>query len=346
MRVKLFPLDTWGCGHYRMYWPAAAVAELEGHGFDDVSIVAPDERRVAIKLGWDGRVAGEGFPAEAGDVVVFQRPSPLFIPDAIRLLKARGVKVVVDMDDDLAAIHPGSIAWRSYHPKTSNGHSWHAVTESCRLADLVTVTTPQLARRYGAHGRVAILPNVVPDSYLDADHPDSTMIGWSGTVATHVGDLQRVGPAIATLVRSGVTFATVGPPDGVAKDLGLSSQPRSSGPVSIDQYPSTVAQFGIGIAPLARSIFNEAKSRLKPLEYSALGVPWVGTPTEDYRLFHEQTGVGQLAERPKDWLRCLKRLVNDDEFRLEQSSKGREAARAHTFSATAWRWAEAWASLC
>lgn len=34
-------------------------------------------------------------------------------------------------------------------------------------ADLVTCSTPALAERYGKHGRVAILPNYVPASYLE-----------------------------------------------------------------------------------------------------------------------------------------------------------------------------------
>lgn len=257
-RVRLFPLDVWGCGHYRMYWPAMAVQQID-HGFDDVGVVAPDERKVAIQFSPYGGVARESFPVEAGDVVVFQRPSSLFLPEVFDLLQARGVTVVVDMDDDLANCHPSNPAWAGFHPRYDNGHSWHVVAECCRKADLVTVTTPQLARRYGKHGRCRVIPNMIPAQALQIGHRDSTDIGWAGNVQTHPGDLRVMGPSVAQLVSKGVTFRTVGDSREVADELGLRATPPSTGPVPFDRYLVSIAEFGIGVAPLAKSIFNQSK---------------------------------------------------------------------------------------
>ncbi len=67
-------------------------------------------------------------------------------------------------------------------------------------ADLVTVTTPALAERYGSHGRVKVLPNLVPASYFDipthAPRKVSPTVGWTGSVVTHVGDLDVMGGVI------------------------------------------------------------------------------------------------------------------------------------------------------
>lgn len=341
MRVWVYPLDSWGCGHYRMYWPACAVAELDLPDVRPVP-VTPDRRRVAIHFDPSGRVARDEFPAEEGDVVLFQRPTGSWMPGLVDALQARGVAVVVDMDDDLSALHPSNAAFVNMHPRSTSPHSWHTAAETCRRAALVTVTTPALADRYGAHGRVRVLPNVVPAEYLDVDHVDSADIGWAGVVHTHPDDLQQVGGAVARLVTRGATFRTVGDPTGVGRALGLPRDPPSTGNVAIYQYPATVAELGIGIAPLALTRFNDAKSRLKPLEYAALGVPWVGSPAADYRAFHAE-GTGLLAERPRDWERTLRRLTADRSLRVEMSEAGRDVARRHTFEATAWRWAEAWA---
>lgn len=325
----------------RMFWPAMAVNEA---GLMDAASVSPEERKVALHFDFEGRACKEEFPVDPGDVVVFQRPSSQFMPDAIRLLQARGVAVVVDMDDDLARIHPSNPAWMLMHPRSQNSHSWHTVTESCRLADMVVVTTPTLARRYGAHGRVRVIPNFVPAAYLRLDHQDSTDVGWAGSTHSHPDDLQQMGAAVARLVQQGTVFRTVGDPAGVARALGLAKEPPSTGPVPFAQYPASIAQFGVGVAPVAPTQFNQAKSRLKPLEYTATGVPWVASSTDDYDRFHRDVGVGLVAAKRRDWERMLRRLVGDEPRRREMSEAGRVAVRErHTIEGNAWRWAEAWA---
>ena len=52
--------------------------------------------------------------------------------------------------------------------------------------DAVLVRHAALAERYAPHGRVAVLPNLVPARYLDvtaAPH-DGTVIGWGGNLGS------------------------------------------------------------------------------------------------------------------------------------------------------------------
>jgi hypothetical protein len=324
-----------------MFWPGHAVAEADDLDVDAL-VITPDLRKVTLNLGLQGEVSSEEFPAVEGDVVVFQRPTGAFMPRVVQLLQARGVAVVIDMDDDLSCIHPRNPAFALHHPRDGRSHhSWKHAAETCRVATLVTVTTPALAQRYGAHGRVAVIPNFVPRKYLDVDHEDSADIGWGGAVFSHPDDLQQVGHAIQRLVAEGHVFRTVGEPDGVGAALGLDRDPPSTGPVPMDQYPASIGTFGIGIAPLADTQFNRAKSRLKPLEYSAVGVPWVGSDLPDYRAYHTQ-GCGVIVRRPRDWERVLRSLARDPARRVELSAVGREVAARNTLEGNAWRWAEAW----
>jgi glycosyltransferase involved in cell wall biosynthesis len=348
MIVKVFPTDVWGVGHYRMAWPTFAVAE---QGLMNASIIEPAKRKIGLDLDRHGQPLMEHFPVDSGDVIVFHRPTPSFLPGAMRLLQARGVAVVVDMDDDLANVHPRNLSWLATHPKTSSFHSWVTADEACELADMVTVTTPRLAHRYGSHGRVAILPNCVPENYLDIKHEDSARVGWAGSMMVHPDDLQSTGAAIARLVQWGAEFCVVGPVTDeeepgpgrgpLARALGLPQDPPSTGPVEFARYPETIAQIGIGIAPLKMTAFNEAKSWLKPMEYSAVGVPWVGSPTQAYRAYHAE-GCGLIASKPRDWERTLRALVRDEGRRLDLSAAGREVAARWTYEGNAWRWAEVW----
>ena len=361
MNVYLYPADQWGCGSYRMIWPAQAAAEAQPDW--QISIVIPGERSVPMVFDpRTGEVIKEGFPRDA-DVVVLQRPSNFFQPQLVDLLRARGVAVVVDMDDDLAHIDGSNPAFRMLaarvpHPEydklspvdkqrltrmVPNMHSFHHATEACRRATLVTVSTIGLAAVYGAHGRVRVVPNQVPAAYLDVPHEDSDLIGWGGTAVTHPYDLQQVGASMARLVQTGHRFETVGDPTGVGRALGIGADPAGPGNVGIMEWPAAIARFGIGIAPLAMTRFNQGKSWLKPLEYAAVGVPAVVSPTADYLRWADRCGGCVVAAKPRQWQGILRGLARDPGRRQEMTEAGRAAAAGNTIEGNVGRWLQAWA---
>lgn len=340
MIVYVFPADPYGCGSYRLIWPAQAL-RAQGH---DVRIVPPSNR---TGIGGDidtrtGKLVNVRIPPDA-DVIVMQRVSLKHLSAGIRMIRAQGVAVVVDMDDDLTKIDPNNPAF--WAMKTDSGdprHNWRNAHQACLDATLVTVSTPALLPVYAPHGRGVVLENCVPARYLDVPHVDNPVMGWPGSTHSHPFDLQEVGPAVARLTREGHTYRGVGPVEGLRDALGLEADPEVSGSVELDEWPHALARLGVGLAPLADTGFNAAKSRLKIVELSSCGVPWVASPRAEYARFHQRTGVGLLAERPKDWYRQLKRLVTDPALRQDQSDAGRSAMAAETIEANAWRWMEAW----
>ena len=74
----------------------------------------------------------------------------------------------------------------------------------------------------------------------------------------------------------------------------------------------------------------------------SVGVPWVASPREEYRRLQQESGVGLLAETPKDWYSAIKMLMDDDILRKEQAQAGLEYMALQTYQANAWRWMEAW----
>jgi len=90
---------------------------------------------------------------------VLQRPMGWVMPSLIDYVQSRGTAVVVELDDDYHTSHPNNKAFQLNHPRRNEAYNWNHLTECVKRADLVTVSTDQLARRYGSHGRVAVLRN-------------------------------------------------------------------------------------------------------------------------------------------------------------------------------------------
>lgn len=341
MKVVVYPADRSGCGFFRLIW----VGELLWAAGHDVHVVRAEERQVRLVMERD---TVRDVLVEA-DVVVFQRLTHRWMAEAVAILRAKGVAVVVDVDDDLTSIHPSNPAWAGMHPKNEGTrgpdgqiqrHSWRNLATACRTATLVTVSTPALLPVYASHGRGQVLYNYLPHLYDDLPHQDSDVIGWPGSYHSHPNDPEVVGGAIARLVDEGATFVMRGDPTGAGKAFGLAADPPGGG-VPITQWPRAVAELGIGIAPLADTKFNAAKSWLKVEEMCAAGVPWVASPRAEYRRLHAM-GAGLLADRPRSWYRELKRLHGSPALRQEMSEAGRAVAAKLRLADHSWRWLEAW----
>lgn len=348
MKIKVYPADTTGCGHFRLLWPVEA---LRRSGLSEgivIDVRPPTERD--LKLRMEGERVVEVVDADPDAVYVFQRLTHSWMAQAVPLLRAAGAAVVIDIDDDLGSIHPSNPAYESLHPRGDDGrapgrrtrHSWLHLKQACRDATLVTVSTPALLQRYAAHGRGHVLFNYLPDIYFGVPHEDSAVVGWPASIHSHPDDPSAVGGAVARLYASGTAFRVIGDPIGVGAAFGLRDDPSgASGPIGVGQWPAAVAELGVGIAPLADTRFNACKSWLKPLEMSALGVPWVASPRAEYERLHRR-GAGALADTPRRWYRELERLTKNAPLRHERAEGGREVAAGLRLQDHAWRWLEAW----
>lgn len=332
MKVHVHPGDARGVGYCRMIWPAEAAATA---GVDvEVADSVPILRDAA------GRVVGLDHPTS--DVVVFQRPSHPDVVDLIHRFQARGIAVVVDVDDDVAAIDPLNRAAGWENPRN--------ILKGCAMADLVTVSTPALADIYGGHGRVAILENCVPTALLDMPRDsDGRTVGWGGWTGSHPGDLAVTHGGVADAARrAGARFHVVGPPDDVQEQLGLDERPSSTGPltkVAEYEYERALGALDVGIVPLRDTRFNAGKSWLKGVQYAARGIPFVASDVAEYRRL-SAAGIGMLApDRGRSWRARVLELLTDPERRQDAADRGRDLIREHhTYEGNAWRWAEAWAT--
>jgi glycosyltransferase involved in cell wall biosynthesis len=349
LRVKLYPSDATGCGVSRIVLPGEA-ARSEGC---DVEIAhcpprppgQPPERLLPLDFHPTNPKLVRPVPIDA-DVLVFQRPVEECLVAVLPQLKAAGHAIVVEIDDDLERLHPHHPARQSLNPTLSPGANWRYLRQACQLADLVTVTTPALAARYGTHGRVAILPNCVPESILALPHKgDGRTVGWSGWTVTHPDDLRVTGAGIVqALDDTGARFVQVGPGEGVQRQLGLPHEPETTGGLhDIHDYYRALTRLDVGICPLADNQFNRGKSALKILEMSAAGAAVVASPTPEYQRVAAEGLCVLAGYRGREWRREVRRLLEDEQVRKQQSAHARELiALHHTYERNGDLWAEAW----
>lgn len=335
--VLVVPADEGGCGWYRLRHPTRA---LQADGYPvALSSRYPNATIAEGPLG--RRILEVDCPF---DVLVLQRTLARETVEAIPVLQKQGVAVVVEIDDDFAHLpkgHPARVTTAPVHsPDMNRLH----LKRACDLADLVTVSTPALADVYGHHGRVQVLPNLVPDPWLEYRkpvHDGPVRVGWTGSTHTHIGDLAVTGGGVASGIReAGAELWVVGTGDRVEAQLGHPVD-HATGWVPIHDYPLAYQALDVALVPLASNQFNECKSWLKGIEACALGVPVIASPTGPYRELAELGGC-VLAETPDDWHRLTCLFGSDATARAEQTARGRHVAQTLTYSQHAPRWWAAW----
>lgn len=325
-----------GTGEYRCSTPGRALARA---GWD----VAFEEDGIDMTL--DGQVRGDP------DVLVICRIMGDYIPDAIRRIRARGRTLVVfDVDDWFAGL-PG------YNPASQLPdeliHNMHrAMTE----ADLITCSTPELAEGYSVLNRTAVLPNYLNPEiwqpFQDMARARSHIhLGWAGAFHWRGADLELLKPWIYDFLdrHSEVRFAAIGCRellewlgiDGLTTPQlppGKKTSIRNRDLHPYVHLPAMLANLDIGLVPLVHNRFNQAKSWCKGLEYGAMGVPAVASPSREY-LSYIRPGVNGLLVRKNNWAQQVERILDDlDAYR----DGARKVAEEYWIDDWIWKWEDAY----
>lgn len=239
---------------------------------------------------------------------------------------------IYDVDDNYFAV-----------PEHNPAHSWYSQPavqnniKACAIAsDIVTTSTEILGdvmRKLNPN--TVVIPNYIDNSVLRIPRPaerDKVVVGWAGS-ATHDADFVGVKPQLFNMLFShpDVVFAAIG--GDYASDLPRDRVRRFPWTRSTKRVYKSIAQFDIGIAPLAKDDFNDSKSYIKALEYAALGIPIIASRQPAYEDFviHEETGI--LVDSPAEWGDALDLLIKDRNLRETLGGNARELARDYTLQA-------------
>jgi hypothetical protein len=349
MRVAIIPSDKAACAMYRLAWPANAVAEQAGweteiHDPGDVTIRHP----FAIK-GIDD--------VEGLDLVLMQRVAT---PRQVRLIKAfqkLGIAVVVDVDDLLSDIEKDNKSHDYWSEEFNGTPRFRLLEQATHLADLVTVSTPNLARKYAKHGRVEVLRNGLPNhAFADPAKTydkwtggvDEFVVGWSGSLDSHPHDLEVTGGAVRAAMDDDarIRFHVIGEPEPVAQALNLDpSRVTGTGWVPFEEYHEALRQVDLALVPLTDSRFNRSKSHLKALEFSAAGAMVLTSPLPEQVHLSETVPTG-IAHDEREWRNVIVGASMLDQYVTERVAQDRaeciRAAAQWAYANRAGEWVRAW----
>lgn len=297
----------------RLHNPAALMISAGATG---VQICGPD----------DPVVDPDGLP----DAVVINRPHDERAVLLIEELESVGIAVVVDIDDDFGRI-PANHGGAEHAPARHK-----LLLRAVKAASLTVVSTPALTDVYN-DGRTVVVPNYLPVRFGQYGAKElraaPLWVGWAGTRPNHANDMAVAGPGAGkAMAAAGAELALVGTGRGadaaqLARDVGHKRPPLVTGLFNEAGYYRAISQLDVGLAPLADTLFSEAKSWLKGYEYALMGVPFVASPTQAYQELAGY-GAGLLTHRRDEstwWRRHLSALLADEGLRTELSLAGYRA---------------------
>lgn len=330
------------CVVYTLDFPTAACATIRL--VDPLSKLASQLEFIwgVNKLRENPRVTGEQTLEfnldilDQVDFIIVQRMMPMkqFKHVLTRILDS-GKPVIYETDDLLHGL------------PLDNPHAEYSLKNRDLLLDFiprchaVTVSTEELKRVYSEmNSHIYVLPNYLNDEKWSfqrdgsVGHADRVVIGFAGTF-THMQDLALVEQAlerIAAKYADKVVFKFIG--CATPRMLQLPNSVVLDFVVNYSNYPRLLknAGFDVAVAPLLSNEFNNCKSNLKWLEYSACGMAGVYSNLPPYQssVAHMETGI--LADNdPESWFQALDYLVGNHEARRSMANTARETVRQNYF---------------
>ncbi len=256
---------------------------------------------------------------------------------AVERLRAQGVGIVWDNDDDIASI-PRSNPHYARYGGPRRAALVRTIEAMLRTVDVVTTPSAILAQRFRDAGAadVRIIENYLPDDFpgTRARRDDGVTLVWLAGLE-HQVDYQRL-KLQQTLLR-----LLDAHPDlrifSIGLGLGLKSDRYEH--LSIVDFPDlarVLARADLGIAPLVEMPWNEAKSNVKLKEYAAAGLPWLASPIGPYAGMGEAQG-GLLV--PNDgWHEAIDRMIGDARGRNKLAKRAAKWAKGETISKHIGEW--------
>jgi O-antigen biosynthesis protein len=315
--------DDWGCGYYRCALPTyQCYGDL---GKSGINVFLSKELH-SEDTNYDSYVLHR-LPAE---------------PCIFLMQKAQqaGKKFILELDDDILNIPQWMPSDEFKTPK------W-AFKRAIEMADEIWVSTQPLAEAIGKPNKTYILPNLIDfNAFMPALEPatEPVRILWTGSM-WHDRDLEQIVPAVKSILEEygdKVQFLFWGClPTAFAEfirvpgqNLAVLEQKKEYGhrllnlaPMPFRFYYDKLAQLRpyIGLAPLFDCKFNDSKSNLKYLEYSAVGAATIGTNLPPYQCIED--GVDGLLVDPEDsegWYQSIKTLIDNRALRDTMAKTAKE----------------------
>ena len=229
------------------------------------------------------------------------------------------IKFIYEIDDDLVALGKNSVVGDSYF-------NCHLVIEKLLShATLVTVSTNVLKERFAKYNnKITVIPNQInikrwcsysEPAFFPNINENNFNVLYMGT-NTHQNDLLLLAEAVTEIKLKYPKFKLY--------VVGVSTKSTDwyesiSIPNNCKHYPEFVKfiktlakHMHLGVAPLEDGYFQQAKSCLKFLEYSALGLPSICSNVTPYKEVIRHGENGLLADNTLEpWVQQFEFVINN-----------------------------------
>ena len=266
-----------------------------------------------------GEVEHSGLLELAPKVIITQRQTEELQADALERYSSWGYNVLHDLDDLLWNVPAGNPYINHF-----SGKNLKALRRSLNAVNRSVVSTEPLREemlsKFGINSM--ILPNFIAGQFLTPPRPRKEgaklRVGWAGS-STHRADLA---PLLSVVRETEAQYHWIflgWAPEEFKNHVEIRPQLP---PVNPQAYmPSLKAlDLDLAIAPLEYNRFNECKSHLKLLEFSALGMPVVCTNIYPYK---DSPGIliNSRNKEWKSWLEVLDLYDKSETLRMEDAQK-------------------------
>jgi hypothetical protein len=316
---------------------AATFEQLSGSFYRVASPLRAMERR-GHEIVWPGRTALIGrHELLSSDVVLVFRCHDAASRKLLREARDHGVGIVWDVDDDMRNSPFG-------HREPGKQHAgirvrqqiYHDSLNIARLADVVITSNDVLRDLYGSAGieNIEVIENYLPHGMnRRARKHRGLVIGW-------VAGLEHEIDARALAIPDTLARIQREHPDVhvecVGVDLALADRYTHVPKVLFKELPAHTAGWDIGLAPIAETAFNAARSNIKVKEYAASCIPWLASARGPYADLGEKQGGRLVAD--DGWYEALDALIGDRRARKRLARAGRSWAAGQTIDAVADRY--------
>lgn len=208
------------------------------------------------------------------DVMFMQRPFTKTHLDIARLVKSQAKPLVLDYDDDLLCVPESNPTFAMYGTEQTKA----TVMAIIKLADAVTVSTEQLARKIRSINERCLV-QVIPNSmdfkmfgytYAKRDEESTNLVMWRGS-KTHDADVMHFIDPLMSLVEKHQKYTfhfQGGTPWFLTKALSRFSNTLVGKPIDPFEYFDMISTVrpSLWLVPLEDTEFNRSKSNIAWLE--------------------------------------------------------------------------------